>query len=106
MVSLFHRQEVGALAVTGSCASAVMLEMHKDLPERQLLSTVEQFNVIIQAGQHLKLPAVCHPVWPKYPNSLKPQRKNMMVHFDEEDATSAAVGVRYRNGEPATAAAE
>ena len=29
-----------------------------------------------------------------------------MVRFDEEDASSAAVGVRHRNGEPATSATE
>jgi hypothetical protein len=29
-----------------------------------------------------------------------------MVRFDEENASSAPVGVRYRDGEPATPAAE
>jgi hypothetical protein len=28
----------------------------------------------------------------------------MVVRFDEENARSAAIGVRYRNGEPATSA--
>src|SRR4051794_32191694 len=34
-----------------------MIEDHR---QRQLLPTVEQFNVLIQAGQHLKLPVVPH----------------------------------------------
>ena len=45
------------------------------------------------------------PEWPNNPNPLKNGR-NVMVRFDEENASSAVVGVRYRNGKPATPAAE
>jgi hypothetical protein len=51
-------------------------------------------------ARYLKL-----PVGSNYSNALKDEA-SMMVRFDEEYASGALVGLRYRHGEPAASAPE